>query len=337
MFFSERLAYIHNLTPIEGLHKFAISTNENKMKNFKSVEEIITDLTSKEINPLSFTLEEEEKAKEFFTYTNYYSFSIYRKLLPRSKDRIHTFSECVTLYEFDFFLRENINKFTGVIELMFRATLVQELCKKYDGDLAKGELYLDKSIYNSSKNADEVLNAFYRRINGSKSEAVVYHRREKGNAIPFWVVVDEVTFGELFHFTTTLKSEFVSFWIDNAFDRQYRKQFLSWIKAASFMRNTCAHYSRVYGRYFAYSPPQYLNEDRKLAGMKKSDNQTLFANLLAIKNIIKFNSNFAIDDWNAFLKELSLKIKSSEAIITLYKMGFPENWMECLEIKSSLI
>ena len=36
-----------------------------------------------------------------------------------------------------------------------------------------------------------------------------------------------------------------------------------------------------------------------------------------LQNIIKFNSNFAIDDWNTFLKELALKIKSSEAIITL--------------------
>ncbi|MDJ0333351.1 hypothetical protein [Planococcus sp. S3-L1] len=78
---------------------------------------------------------------------------------------------------------------------------------------------------------------------------------------------------------------------------------------------------------------QLFGEDRKLAGMKKSDNQTLFANLLAIKNIIKFNSNFAIEDWNVFLKELELKITNSVAINTLYKMGFPENWMECLEIK----
>lgn len=333
MLFSERLAYIKDLNAIESTQTFPISSDENRMKKFKSVEEIIGDLASKEINPLSFTQKEREKAKEFFTYTNYYSFSVYRKLLPRREDRIHTFTECVTLYEFDFFLRENINKFTGVIELMFRATLVQELCTKYEGELTKGELYLDKSIYNSDKNADDVLNAFYRRINGSKSEAVAYHKKEKEGSIPFWLLVDEVTFGELFHFTTTLKSEFVSFWIDNAFNRQYRKQFLSWIRAASFMRNTCAHYSRVYGRYFADSPPQYLNEDRKLARMKKSDNKTLFANLLAIKNIIKFNSSFVIDSWNEFLKEFDAKIKDSTSVITLYKMGFPENWMECLEIK----
>lgn len=310
---------------------FNLSSTESPMKDFQSAGDIIKSLEEKDTAPLSFSEKEELEAKEFFKYNNYYSFTIYRKLLPNIEGKLYSFTDCLVLYKFDNFLRENINKFTGTVELMFRATLVQQLCDYYDGKLHKGEVYLDYEIYNSEKNAKEVLYAFSKRIAASKSDSVIHHRKKRNSSIPFWVIVEEATFGELFHFFSVLKPEYQEYWIAESFKREYRKHFPGWIRAINFMRNSCAHYSRIYGRYFTTSAPKLLTEDRKKAGIKADDNKTLFANMLAIKNVIKFNA-LVITEWNDFLEDLEVEIEKNRELIKLFRMGFPENWRECLNI-----
>lgn len=52
--------------------------------------------------------------------------------------------------------------------------------------------------------------------------------------------------------------------------------------------------------------------------------------MLAIKNIIKFNSS-RIEEWNDFLEDIENTMER-ETIVKLDRMGFPENWRECLTI-----
>lgn len=102
------------------------------------------------------------------------------------------------------------------------------------------------------------------------------------------------------------------------------------------MRNTCAHYSRVYGRYFTYAPPRYLIADVRKSGIKKNQNETLFARLLAIKNILAYSTKSDLLRWNGFICELSLELSTMENIVRLEKMGFPENWEEMLAFNNNL-
>lgn len=331
----EKILFIDELLKKE-VHNdliFKKASEKLMMKDFQNFDSMIEELEKKQNTPLTFSDEERLFAVEFFKYHNYYSFGIYRKLLPRREEKPYSFTECLTLYQFDTFLRENINKFTGVVELMFRATLVQQLCDYYKGDLHKGEFYLDYEIYNSKSNANEVLLAFNKRILSSKSDSAIHHIKNKDGRIPFWVIVEEATFGELYHFLTVLKPDYLEYWVTNSFNKQYKKHFSSWIRTTNFMRNACAHYSRIYGRYFTVSPPKLLKEDLKKAGIKANENKTLFANMLAIKNIIKFNP-LVIDEWNDFLEDIEVKLSENECLIKPYRMGYPENWRECLTIST---
>ncbi len=309
---------------------FQESSTEFPMKDFHNASDIIQHLENKEVAPLTFSDKEKIEALSFFKYNNYYSFTIYRKLLPPRVEP-YSFTECLTLYKFDSFLRENINKFTGIVELMFRATLVQQLCSCYEGKFHKGEVYLDFEIYNSVKNAKEVLEAFSNRMSSSKSDSAIHHIKKRNSNIPFWVIVEEATFGELYHFLTTLKPAYRDFWVTNSYKKEYKKHFSSWVRATNFMRNACAHYSRIYGRYFTTSPPKLLKEDIKKAKIKADENKTLFANMLAIKNIIKFNP-LVITEWNEFLEDLEVVIEENTNLVKLYRMGFPLNWREILTL-----
>ncbi|MFJ5746819.1 Abi family protein [Bacillus cereus] len=313
---------------------FNRSSEEMPMNEYKTVGQIIEELSLKADFPLVFSESEKEMAKEFFVVHNYYSFQIYRKFLPRVEGKIYSFTDCLTLYRFNDFLREEINKFAGIVELLFRSTLVTHLCTYYEGDFHKGEFYLDKSIYAKESVANEILLGFSNRIKESKSDAVIHHIEKKNKAIPFWLIVEEATFGELYHFVTCLNQDYRHYWIDQAFGKAHRKFMMSWVKSVNIMRNTCAHYGRIYARYFSTVPPKLKKEDMLKAGMPKggnNNNKTLFAQLLTLKNLIKYNS-FYHDEWNLFIDKLDLMIFDNKDIIALWRMGFPINWKECLQI-----
>ena len=172
---------------------------------------------------------------------------------------------------------------------------------------------------------------FSNRIKESKSDAVVHHMRNKNRAIPFWVIVEEATFGELYYFVTCLDQDYRYHWIDKAFGKQYRKFIMGWVKSVNIMRNTCAHSGRLYARYFSAAPPKLLKEDMMKARIKGDHNTTLFAQLLTLKQLIIYNS-FYYDEWNLFIDALDQAISDNKETIILSRMKFPVNWKECLLI-----
>lgn len=487
--------------PYFRIHKMKVSN----MKRYMSNDEIIQSLQIKEDRPLSFSEEELELARNFFNTNNYFSFAIYRKLLPRKKYKDYSFSDCLDIYKFNDFLRAELNKFTGNIELMLRATLIQHLGSYYkekqkedkfmksneliqeafketyisinkvidktiindnknydrfinnlmrnfkklkknlisliesplkslvreylilqpdknlafediykfqisilekfeieiknyitflnnlkedklnklynDSDFKKdkiveslklitldqefeieiknkvntvieslvmdkkniinqkdfsyeiGLLYLDKSIYVSDKKEDlnKLMQKFEDTIKENKSDAIEHYKQKK-TGVPIWVLFEELTFGDIYHFLILLKPEFKKVWIEKSFTKELETFIPGWFRSINFLRNNCAHYNRLYGKYFNISPPSLLEEDRKLANIKKEDNKTLFANLLVIKNLLNFHSTKQ-KEWNFFLTKLKKKIDEKSEVIRIFKMGFPDNWEECLKIE----
>lgn len=476
----------------------SVSKTLNEIKEFKSINSIITSLKTKTDIPLSFTQEEEILAEGFFKANNYFSFSIYRKLLPRIEGKEYSFTDALNLYKFNTFLRENLIQFTGHIEIMMKSTLIQEVCtyyelknqedklkiafeavdetintrkrelnkkykklknkkvelvklvldleKKFSGsaisiteiskeyiykyakeltelmgkearvviielidlirnsmvkginDLANislellvddidngeisfyeikqlfiekihiliadfdkevevykekviedgtnwlqynmfkystGECYLDLSIYTRNNEANlikslEIIDGFKEVIteDGDKSDAIK-HYLEKGLGVPIWVIMDEITFGKVYNFATVLSDEFRNSWICNSFTKELNDYILGWFRAINFLRNACAHYTRLYGRYFTASPPKLIKEDLKLAGITADKNRSLFANMLTMKNLLKFHSD-GLGQWNSFIDNLENEISKYGDIIRISEMGFPENWKKCL-------
>lgn len=477
----------------------------DEIKQFKNVEDIILDLKNKKDRPLSFNDQEMEEARIFFNTVNYYSFTIYRKLLPRVENKKYSFSDCLELYNFNTFLRENLNRFTGQIELLLRASLIQCICEYYEnkkredkiiliknhiretvemrekelikkikktanknvgfknlllatekklngslfsvsnntnkistkystelidmlgkeaiGDIEKlidtsvqhaingiqsiakvgketfeveigknnfdsyedysylfsrltekyeqeilstlqekkviflqeaskrepsnmykfksGELYLDTAIYKKEndddiKETEEIIKNFLEVIDVSKSDAIKHHK-EKKIGVPLWVLFEEVTYGDVYHFVVSLEEEFQNAWIEsfnnpeNLVPKNSGKFILGWFRAINFLRNDCAHYNRLYGRYFTVSPPSLHKNDARKAGIELNNNKTLFAIMLTIKNLLGYNV-FAVEQWNYFVKKLDERITERKDIIKIDRMGFPQNWKECLTI-----
>lgn len=323
-----------------------------QLKAFKSIDQIISDLKTKESNPLLFNEQEMVLAKDFFNSHNYFSFSIYRKLLPRIEGKQYTFNECLKLYNFNTFIREYLTKFTGEIELMLRATLIEHVGAFYELKKKKyttpnveqnlytfptGELYLDNAVYRRESEdkileAEEIKAKFLTKITESKSDAIKHYKR-KNTGIPLWVIMEEITYGDAYYFAQALDTDLLNYWIDNAFDKSLRKFILGWFRCINFLRNDCAHYNRLYGRYFTVSTPKLLREDTEQAGINKGQNTTLFANMLTIKNVLSYHVS-ALQEWDGFIENLADEIQIHKDIVRIDRMGFPPNWEECLHSQS---
>jgi len=319
------------------------------MKPFLSEEELIEKMKTVGYQPLTFTLEEEKEARNFLRLVNYYSFSIFRKKLPANDKPSYSYSECMELYDFNTFLSQAINNFTGDIEKMLRATINKALCQKYQGKHEKGECYLDLELYQCQEEYDISQTLFTERIeqNKEKSLPIAHHLKDNQN-IPLWVMVDELTFGELMLFISLLKSEYREYWVETEFinyssynPKIFRQEFIrkiySWFKAAWLMRNVTAHYTRLYGATFRVGQAAFFSQDyRKIKkyGKKKDDNKDVFAYLIAMKNLLAFQSPVIQAQWNKFLEEIDNKLQKSE-VLRGYRIGFTENWKEVLMLCNS--
>jgi len=253
--------------------------DERKMKPFCSVDELIVKLQESKINPLTFDENETLFAKEFFTYTNYYSFSIYRKYLPNDS-RDYSFTDCMKIYDFNTFLRNELTRFTGKIELMLKSSFVKSLCQNYDGNLQKGECYLDPIIYKNENLYEEELEVIIKRLNDRiKTLPIEHHVKKKNCKFPFWVLVPELTFGEMTMMISSMKKEIELSWIHDSFldlnrinaaiyGEEICSKMFGWFSSVWYLRNICAHYGRLYGVNFTIGCPsqfaQHLDNVRSL-------------------------------------------------------------------------
>lgn len=306
-----------------------------KVKDFYTVEKLIKELKVK----LNFSDTEEVVAASFFKDVNYYRFSIYPKLLPKLASHKFNFSDALNLYYFDEFLKTNLYEFTSYFENKFKGSLISFLGNIYkETDYYMSQCYLDLSIYEDKNWGKRVIQAFENRINESKSPAILHHKRNKKEFIPIWVLVEEITFGELETFITQMKkpypNEFVKYMYRNP---KYPKVFNGWISLIRELRNKISHHSRLYGAKFS-KPPGVIKADSHVyfpSLRTRSDlKNMIFSCFYVLHKLILFENTTICNQWNAFLMELELKIKELDNILNIEKyMGFPENWAEILKVR----
>lgn len=302
-----------------------------KMKQPKTVEELIEILESKTIgHSVIFSDEERTKAKIFLSYTNYYRFSVFPRLIRIDEKR--TFTNVLHIYEIDTFLCQEINRFSKVIEIWVKTSLAKSLVFNYNStDYEPGELYLDLNIYNSEKNGKKVITSFSETVRNSKASFIKHHIEEKENCIPLWALVEVLTFGQIETFFSALTNQYKIQWIDECFGINNRNYIASWLNVIRYLRNASAHFGRFYGNRFT-TLPKITDEDKKNYAIRNDKKANLFVMLLTVRNILVHHPDkirIALE-WNNFIDKLEEIIK--EQLFDLELNDFPTNWYNALHI-----
>lgn len=302
------------------------------MKEPKAPQDFIEILSGDDMgHKVIFSKKETELAINFFQYTRYYRFSIFPRLIRTDEKR--TFTNVYYLYNLDSFIRERLHYFSGIIEEWLKTTLCNVVCLNYNSsEYARAEFYLDLKIYTNKEFGKATLTNFADSISHSKEVFISHHHKKRHGCIPFWVLMEELTFGQLTTFIEQLNTDCKNQWIDAIFTKENRKFIISWINVARYLRNMAAHYSRFYCQNFVVAP-SLPKEDLKKYGIKNNDKHNLFVILFTEKKIISFFPDKKIhQQWNTFIDDLDETITDSKDFFDFQTNGFTQNWKEGLTI-----
>lgn len=208
---------------------------------------------------------DENRAERYLNEISYYRLSAY--CLPFQKvkdcfDKDATFENILDLYLFDRELRLLVFDAIERIEIAIRAQMIYSLAHKYKDSHWHDNAAIFKPPYINSRTGyvtdiyDDTQLIIEKHLNAKHPEVFIKHYKLNYNDPynpPSWMSIEILTIGELSRLYTAL--------INNA-DKQviskffglHHTVFTSWLHTIVYVRNLCAHHSRLWNRDFAIKP-----------------------------------------------------------------------------------
>ncbi len=250
---------------------------------------------------------------------NYYRLSAY--FIPfeekRHKFKKHTsLTQIQKLYEFDSKLRHLIIASLEIIEIYFRSKIAYILSNKYNNVFIHEE---DSIFFDKNKHLSWIEKIHTETIRSQEIFVTHYRNTYKEfPKLPIWVAVEIMSFGSLSIFYFNLIKE----------DQKEISKILSlhhtvlssWLHTFTYIRNICAHHSRLWNRNLAIAP----HLPKKWGNI---NNKKIISVIFAINYLLQ---HIPIDinilyNWK---KDIENLIENNSSILNDFYsyMGFFENW-----------
>lgn len=265
----------------------------------------------------------DKSAIEILTHINYYRLSAY--IYPFLKDKEnHLFKENVELqnildiYNFDRELRLLIFDAIERIEVSIRTNIIYVLSLKYDPFWLSNKKY----FYNEEKYSSQITKLKEEFSRSDEKFLKHYFSKYTEEIPPAWISLEISSFGIVSLLFQNLKSNKDMKEIAGRYGLNHIT-FSSWLHALTYIRNLCAHHSRIWNRELGVQP----NIPKSIGGLwlNKSESYKNDRIFYIIAILIYFLN--AINSRNSFVDKLN-KLLESYSMIDLAAMGFPKNWKE---------
>ena len=260
---------------------------------------------------------DKDRARFFLRNISYYHLSIYTKAF-QSKDNIFvegtSFEDVLDLYNFDKKLRLLLLDILERIEMSFKCTLAYDISKDKNDNFwyASGD---------SFRNNDEDIEKLLGDIKTSNEIYIKKYYENYGSPDypPAWIFFESLTFGECVRLARNLYDRDRQ--TISGFYRLPKKTAIQMFHCLSHLRNICAHHSWLWNRWFTMKISKYKKYDDIFGD---SPEQSLYSYIVAIQILLK-----KISPTSKWLEKLEELIK--EYNVTVYRMGFPEDWIDKLK------
>lgn len=267
--------------------------------------------------------EDEKSAAGILTHINYYRFSAYSYPFLKDKEN-HLFKENVTfqnildVYDFDRELRLLIYDAIERIEVSIRTNIIYVLSLKYDPFWLSDKSYFcddDKYLSHIAKLKEEFARSDERFLKH-------YFSKYSEEIPPAWISLEIASFGIVSLLFQNLKFNKDKKEIAGRYGLNHIT-FSSWFHSLIYIRNLCAHHSRIWNRELGVQP----NIPKSIGGLwlNKSESYINDRIFYAIAILIYFLD--AINNRNDFVDKLK-ELLEDYPMIDLAAMGFPKNWKE---------
>lgn len=265
-----------------------------------------------------------EEAEKFLLQVNYYRFCGYALHFEIFKDRKRThkyqegtkFEDVKILCEFDSELRKILLSAIEHIELAFRTAICHKISLKYNDShwYVKSKYFKLSNGFNHKRLLDTCGNEF----NRSKEIFInSYKKKYKEPELPpVWMLAEILSLGKWSIIYSTLNSKEDQKEIANIFNIKSH-HLRSWIYGISYLRNLCAHHSRIWNK--SYSIGVFLTKRQ----LRAVDNKNKVASLCIVLSDL-----LSSIEKKEYLKEKLSDLFEKYPNIPISKMGFPRNWKE---------
>lgn len=305
-------------------------------KIFKNLDEQVEIMKAK-----GLIITDEEYVKNILLRENYFFINGYRQLLmyPGEKKFIKgaTFDELYSLFRFDRNIRNIFFKYILVVENNFKSIISYQLSKKYgykEKDYLNYEHYTDDP--NKVKQVHDILSKMKRqiRINGSQHRATAHYITNYGY-IPMWVLVKVLSLGIVSELYGILKKD-----DKDSIAEIYgisSESLLIYVSLLANFRNICAHEDI----FFDHRTGRKILDTKyhNLLGIDKNEDGYIYGKNDVYALIIILKELLDERDFNDLVREVSYefdildsKVDSVSKEEILEKLGFPNNWINILDL-----
>lgn len=259
-------------------------------------------------------IENEEQAKRFLYYVNYYRISGY--FLPfKDEDGLFlpgtSLARVADIHDFDRKLSSVLFRAIGDMDIAVRSLIAYHHSQKYGalGYLSDENFYPTHSFYHS-----RIIKQFNTEVSRNSRVLFVKHHVKKydGN-FPLWVAIELFTSGMTSSFYSALLLDDQRSIAARLGTRE--KYLRSWLHCATVLRNICAHYGRLYYTHF--------NEIPKLTReYRQYEPNLLFAQLCMLKLMYQLHPM----DWNSIVESIVALVDEYRPHLNFEHIGFPDDW-----------
>ena len=306
-------------------------------KKFKTLQEQVDILESK-----GLLIEDRDECIDILLRENYFFINGYRHLLMKSpQDRNFvvgsTFRELYSIFLFDRYLRNIIFKNLLIVENNMKSIISYQLSKKYG---YREKDYLNAKNFTNdpdkSRRVKDLINKMKRqiRVNGQQHTATMHYITNYGY-IPLWVLVKLLSFGVISDLFTVLKPE-DKVGIADIYDAEV-SQLEDFLHILANYRNLCAHEDILYDHRTDKSIDNNIYHEKP--GILQMDDEYIYGknDIFAVIIILKYLLTDA--EFRLMMREIDYEIGKLSGVIKsiplakiLDRIGFPENYMELINM-----
>lgn len=266
-------------------------------------------------------IEDDNRTLHYLSNINYYRLSAYWYpfIQDKEKEIFKTdsyFQNVLDIYNFDRELRLIFYDAIERIEISIRTQFTYKLSHRYNPFWIE-----NPNIYNDENRYLQDLGKVKEEI--KRSEELFLHRfKEKylNEIPPSWIATEVISFGLLSSFFKNLKDKNIKEQIAD-FYLLTCPVFESWLHNLIYVRNICAHHSRLWNREFRIKP-LLPHKKHKIFSINNFSNIRVY---IAVCIVLYFLS--IINPTSHFKKKL-FELIDRYPSVDLAPMGFPVNWKE---------
>ncbi len=268
--------------------------------------------------------ENKSEAEHLLSNVSYYRLRAYMMPFQTESDPSHTFlaqttfSQIADYYVFDRELRLLVFDAIERIEIALRTQIIYKLCTDH------GAWWFENPVlYSNNYNYSKDLGKLDEELDRS-SEVFISHYNSKytnPRRPPAWMALEVSSMGLLSKIYKDLKMCAAKKSVSAHFGLGHPKILESWMQSISYVRNLCAHHSRLFNRVLTLKPTYPVNTVNPWLSDKNFHHAKIYGFLSCVVYMLKI-----IQPETHFPSKLKSLLKEHPNV-KAYQMGMSKNWM----------